>query len=109
MSTAVYSTQLAAQKAFNGTLDVLVPTGFILVVRDIDVSFFGNGTTGSFNFFGNISNELWGVAFAASGFQTAQWRGRQVFETGQMFQLTTTGGSGHWPDFQISGYKLTLP
>lgn len=105
----IYSTQLAAQVNYVGLLDVLVPSGFILVVRDIDATFGNNAYTASINFLGNINNELFGHVFPSGGFSWVQWQGRQVFETGQMFQISVGSGGANGVGFQVSGYKLALP
>lgn len=61
-------------------------------------------------FLGNIGQVLAYFNYTVNTFETFQWRGRQVFEAGQQFQLTNAVGSS-FPgySFQVSGYKLLLP
>lgn len=106
----VYSIQLAAHASYIGTLDVLVPPGYKLVVRDIDLWHNASSAAADFQFLGNIPNQiLWLQSWAAGAFGFGQWRGRQVFETGQLFQIIVNDSGGAGVSFQVSGYQLSLP
>lgn len=87
-----------------------MPTGFILVVRDIDSWHNASGGAAQLLFLGNITNQtLSGREWSSSDTSAWQWQGRQVFETGQMFQIIASDAGGHGVSFQVSGYKLALP
>lgn len=109
MSQAVYSVQLAAQHDYVGTLDVLVPSGFKTVVRDIDFSWLSSTASRALYFYGNIGNILWAEQATVSAFGIGNWRGRAVFEAGQKFQIVCVSTSADGFDFQVNGYHLALP
>lgn len=106
----VYSVQLAAQANYIGSLLVLVPTGYKLVVRDIDAWHNASGGAAQLLFQGNITHQtLAGRQWSASDSSAWQWTGRQVFETGQSFLMVATDAGGNGISFQVSGYHLLLP
>lgn len=110
MASPVYSFQLAAQVNYIGTLDVLVPSGVKLVVRDIDCFHNASGGSADILFQGNVTNlTLWWTFWGGSDTGPGQWRGRQVFETGQKFRIVANDAGGIGVSFQVSGYQLTLP
>lgn len=106
----VYSVQLAAQANYIGTLIVLVPVGFKLVLRDIDAWHNASGGAAQLLLQGNITHQtLAGREWSSSDSSAWQWTGRQVFEAGQEFLLVATDAGGNGISFQASGYKLVLP
>jgi hypothetical protein len=108
----VYSVQLAAQALYHGQLQVLVPTGYKLVVRRIDAYSDTLGYQSNIKFRGNIIQPIWAYTWQPMTFGPANWDGRQVFEAGQSFYIScdpSSGGSLAQVNFQVSGYKLALP
>lgn len=101
----VYSTRFIAWSTSTIPPAYKVPSGYIAIVRDIDV--YSGG--------GQIINWVASVNlvahFAAGQFtiealaQTAQWRGRQVLEAGEDLVFASDGPT----DGLISGYLLSLP
>lgn len=82
-----------------------VPTGYVAIVRDVDVLSHGGAMI-------NWVVSVNGVAdFAAGQFtiealnQTGQWRGRQVVNAGEELVFESDGPT----DGLISGYLLSLP
>jgi hypothetical protein len=104
MPTSVYSERLAAQAGYTGTLDVFAPTGFTMVVRDMDVVYDG-GSAGEMSVIGTAGQIIW-FCSAPGGAEIFQWRGRQVFSQGEFFSMQVNSGSF---DFTVSGYHLALP
>lgn len=110
MASAVYSLRLFAAGGLTsaaGTVGPVVPAGLVYVLRDIDAleitgtrpaEWFLAGQTGVsiVNFF---------ISAAADPGNT-QWRGRQVYNTGERIGFTVATGT--W-SIAASGYQLTLP
>ena len=101
----VYSTRFLAWSADMTPPPFAVPTGYVAIVRDLDV-WSGGGAI--------INWELQvveGAHFAAGQFteeslaQTAQWRGRQVLLPGEDLAFSADGVT----DGLCSGYLLALP
>lgn len=106
----VYSAQLAAQADYIGTLLVLVPAGYKLVVRDIMAFHNASGQPAQLVWDGNITNQnIWWAQWTSTQTGFVQWTGRQVFEAGQSMQFVASDAGGHGVSFQVSGYKLLLP
>lgn len=101
----VYSTRFMGWAAETIPPLFEVPTGYVAVVRDIDVLSHGGALI-------NWVVSINGVAdFAAGQFtilalnQTGEWRGRQVMNPGDQLVFQSDGPT----DGLISGYLLTLP
>jgi hypothetical protein len=103
----VYSVQFLCLAPLLAHNFVEVPEGSIMVVRDIDV-FEASGDASTFMAWeGPSGNTLWLVAGqTAPTTRTYQWRGRQVFNPGESWDLHSI--SGTW-DAQVSGYLLSTP
>ena len=102
----VYSTELARAHAYTGTQTVVAPPGIVIVLRDVD-SYVSADLTGAINVYlrgdgGEIID--WWVCDVDTTI-VHQWRGRQVFESGQSFSLTSDGPA----DWRCSGYELIAP
>ncbi len=102
---AVYSTRFLAWAASESPPPYVVPTGYVAVVRDLDVWSGGGSMI-------NWQLAINGVAkFAAGQFtiesvaQVAQWRGRQVVQAGELLFFSADGAV----DGLVSGYLLTIP
>lgn len=108
--TDVYSTVLASGiiTDTDPPVDTPCPAGFVMVVRDIDIT----TNTGIFvNEFvvydTTLGNTIWlAVASPPPLLQWFGFRGRQVFPVGTGFSLQSTQGT--W-GYRVSGYLLTAP
>lgn len=91
----------------HGPVGPIVPDGVVWVVRDMDI----NGVTDTVGDVLAVASPTLGNLFivriltGGSG-DNKQWRGRQVFNTGEWLKVTSFQGT--W-DVTISGYALTLP
>lgn len=104
MTPPVYSSQLAAAQDFSGDLVVPVGAGVVVVVRDLDVYFGGIGGA-NVKLLGSEGQVIDAFSWEPLSSGTHQWRGRQVFNSGQTITLRTTVGC----DLSLSGYVLTAP
>lgn len=105
MGLQVYSTRFTAWAAEEFPDTYTVPTGFLAIVRDVDVSSGG----------GAMINWVWGIngickvgggQFTIEALnQFQQWRGRVCVQAGEVIYAEADGST----DGQISGYLLTLP
>lgn len=101
--SVVYSTRFLAWAEEELATPYVVPTGYLVIVRDVDVS--SNG--------GAITNWVWGIngICKISGgqftiealLQHQEWRGRQVVNAGEAIYFQ----SDQPTDGAISGYLLT--
>lgn len=102
---SVYSTRFAAVQGLNGTLDLVFPAGFIVVLRDLDV-YNGSGGVASVFLRGNAGQAIyvhrWEVGDGASH---EQWRGRQVLTPPEGASITCSLAM----DVTLSGYLLSAP
>lgn len=105
MALAVYSIRFMAWAATELGPSFTCPPGYVCVVRDADIYSGGGAMI-------NWDISINGLAhFAAGQFtiealaQTAQWRGRQVFNAGEILTFASDGPT----DGMISGYQLLLP
>lgn len=75
------------------------------MLRDLDC-YYGGILSASVYLIGNQGQTIWYNGFAANGGgQYASWRGRQVLNAGDGFQLNATEPT----DVTLSGYQLTTP
>jgi hypothetical protein len=103
----IYSVNFVSANTGAGSLVYPVPTGFVAILRDLDV--YNNSAITAELF---LEDTVSGVAIARfdvtgpsdSGSKT--WRGRQVFEAGGGFTLRASAGT--W-DCRASGYLLIAP
>jgi hypothetical protein len=106
----VYSRNLIAVHAFAGTLNFVVPTDEVHILRDAD--FYINTIVPTASAF--LVDGITGGAFFHAGVTAADigsptwvgWRGRQVFGPGTTYTLEVAGDT--W-DIRVSGYVLTYP
>lgn len=110
MARDIYSLRIFAHASLQsgaGNVGPFVPTGFVYIVRDMDVNE-TSGTNGSLLIVRNqVSGNLWTPTRSTT--TTAkdwQWRGRQVYSEGE--QVVFFAASGTWA-IACSGYQLTLP
>lgn len=78
-----------------------VPDGFVYVVRDIDG--WSESAAGADVYLGVTGNRAI-LLKVASNVVGCQWRGRQVYSAGNIFQAFPTQANFH---LKISGYKLS--
>jgi hypothetical protein len=101
---SIYSTRFLLQgDAAVGSYSYLGPSGFVVIVRDVDVVIPAAAAAGS------CALGIDGVFFAGSpaftdAFSTWSWRGRQVLEAGETLQVGI-GVAGC--SFCVSGYLLS--
>lgn len=110
MARNVYSIRIFSSggvAAPAGTVGPTVPSGFVYVVRDLDVV----ELTGNSGVYMDLMSPTLGPMVRISradttSFGHASWRGRQVYGPGEQVGVKAT--SGLW-SVTISGYQLTLP
>lgn len=105
MASPVFSVSILQEQGLNGSRSLFVPTGFVWVLRDLDVyknhlplpldQLFVIGDNGQTIIYNDWSSVDAGRVYA--------WRGRQVVATGII--VTTNCAM----DVSISGYALSLP
>jgi hypothetical protein len=107
MPSPVYSTRLFEALALTTNVGYTVPAGVRAVLRDVDIFIGAHGTETAFAILGGMGQVIWyvDVASATTG-QSFQWRGRQVFNPGDIISFVA---SANGVDVSASGYLLTLP
>ena len=101
----VYSTRFINVAGFTGDAAFEVPSGYIAVVRDIDVVVFEPGA-GTVEAGLGGSSVFWGYTWSfvtVLGWES--WRGRQVLNAGEQLVLHSNAAM----DMMASGYLLSLP
>lgn len=80
-----------------------VPSGYVAVIRDLDV-WSGGGSIINWTLAVNTVAKIAGGAFTLiSEQQVATWRGRQIVQAGEFITFTSDGAT----DGMVSGYLLT--
>jgi len=98
----VYSKRLISGRNITSASET-VPSGFVWVVRCIDVFFGGGVVGGTWDVTGDAGQTFaWGSVTALLA-SLQSWRGRQVLEAGVTLGFT----SGPGLDVTISGYQLS--
>lgn len=100
----VYSTRIWEGRNVN-VLSYTVPSGYRLVLRDIDTFFGGGIGGGAANYVGTLGQTFAYASFTGLISELVSWRGRQVFEPGETIRMV----SGPGVDVTASGYLLELP
>lgn len=98
-----YSTRLLGWSASMIPPPYEVPTGYIIVVRDIDVWSGGGAMINWQVYVNDFAKFAAGQFTVESVAQTAQWRGRQILNAGEFLVFESDGPT----DGLISGYLLT--
>jgi hypothetical protein len=101
----VYSVRLFEALRLSGNLGYTCPAGVATVLRDVDATVYGNSGTAQFYVGGAVGQFIWLIEAGAGAAESYQWRGRQVFNPGD---IITFSAGGMW-DITASGYHLTLP
>lgn len=106
MAAPVYTSLLLARSVPGAsTTAFLVPAGFRCVVRCIDI-FEGNPGGAIVEAAGNSGVVFWAAGpNLTSTFNVYQWRGRQVVDEGDQFEVSNTLGL----NIYATGYLLSLP
>ena len=101
---SVYSTLLISQQGVSGSLSYDVPTGYVLVVRDVDIYIHGDLISTTYYVTDNESDATfaWSASPEAGDPGLYSWRGRKVVNAGS--GITVSGGGTY--DVNISGYLL---
>jgi hypothetical protein len=98
----VYSTQFIAWSDETNPPAFEVPTGYVLVLRDIDVVS-GGGSIINWEAGATPGSKIAGGQFTVESIiQHQQWRGRQVFNAGEFIYFASDGAT----DGRVSGYLL---
>lgn len=106
MSAYIYSTRLFKQKNLLGTGMFVVPSGFVCVVREVDIFSLGPLVPALFTFQGPDGENIWAQYTVASKAGSFQWVGRAVFDAGDTMYFNWFVSSG---DVYASGYLLSSP
>lgn len=102
----VYSDRFLEELGLNGTATYTVPAGLVAIVRDIDAYAAGPlSSNAHLRFTGYLGETLWFFVVSAQQQASGQWRGRQVFRSGEGFGIVTDSAF----DVRVSGYLLTAP
>jgi hypothetical protein len=102
MAALVYSHRFMAWAAQTFPTPYVVPSGYVAVVRDIDI-WSGGGAIIQWTVAINTIARFVGGAFTVTSVQqVAQWRGRQILNAGEELTFAATGAL----DGAISGYLL---
>lgn len=102
----VYSTRLYAALDLHGNEGYTVPGGYVCVLRDVDIFSYSSGSESGFALEGDLGQVIWYVLVPPDTTQSYQWRGRQVFNPGDIITFNASAGSF---DVTASGYLLYLP
>jgi hypothetical protein len=98
-----YSTRLLAWQSTATPTPFTVPTGYVCVVRDLDI-WSGGGSIINWTLAVDRVCKLAGGAFTViSEQQVATWRGRQVVPEGEIIEVLLDGAT----DGAVSGYLLS--
>jgi hypothetical protein len=109
MARPVYSTRFIQQHGLSGSASFAVPSGYVAVVRDVD-TFIGTPVgANTLYFHGALGQAIWFTEGTIGQSQYASWRGRQVFEPGETFDVQADVGVLDAYDVTVSGYLLALP
>lgn len=101
---SVYSVRLLAWAASTEPPPYLVPEGYVVVIRDLDV-WSGGGALINWQMGINEVAKIAAGQFTIEALaQTATWRGRQIVQAGELIYFTSDGAT----DGAISGYRLTV-
>lgn len=104
---AIYSTKFVEQKGMTLDYFYVVPSGYVAVVRCIDVYQGAVLSDNSLYFQGNAGQAIHKWEGGLDQDVISQWTGRQVFNPGDTFTFHNVGGFA-W-DFTASGYLLVAP
>jgi hypothetical protein len=101
----IYSVKLYAAQGTTGSGPIVVPAGYVIVLRDCDV-YSDNVLPGNFFLHGSAGQTIWYHGFDLdAGRAYASWRGRQVVVAGDTFDVSCD----ITVDVTLSGYRLTAP
>lgn len=108
MARPVYSSRFIQQRGLSSSTSFAVPSGFIAVVRDLDA--YCDATLGFADLFleGATGQAIAWHHWDATTQDQFQWRGRQVYEPGELIVVTASTGIGVGVDVTVCGYLLTL-
>lgn len=99
----VYSVRFLGWSASSTPPPYTVPEGYVAIVRDVDVTS-GGGAMTNFALVINTVAVIWRGQFTVESVgQSAQWRGRQVLNPGDILDFASDVAT----DGAVSGYLLT--
>lgn len=109
MARPVYSTRFIQAHGLTSTASYTVPAGFIAVVRDVDTWISTPIGLNALFLHGALGQAIWQTSATIGESQYGSWRGRQVFEPGELVEVEADVGALDAYDVTVSGYLLTLP
>lgn len=108
MAQPVYSTRFIHSHGLTGTVQYMVPAGVVAVVRDVDAYI---GTPAGLNnlyLHGALGQTIWWTSATIGESQYSSWRGRQVYQEGEIVEVEADVGLLDAYDVTVSGYLLTI-
>jgi hypothetical protein len=104
----IYSTRFLSGKGGNGSFPYVVPTGYVVVLRDVDVY---ADVVGASQFFlqGDAGQAIWWNKWDPGDAGYGSWRGRQIMYAGETFTANCDAAPLDGIDYAVSGYLLTAP
>lgn len=103
----LYSKRLLSSDFATGPINAVVPAGYIWVVRDIDLMWFGPPENDQASVSWEGVGQIFQCVGEASVEQHFQWQGRQVGNAGDTLQFLAEQ-YGNWTAL-VSGYELSTP
>lgn len=104
---AIYSTRFLQQVGASLDFFYEVPTGFVAVLRCVDVYQGAVLSSNSLYLQGALAQTIHKWTGGDDQDVISQWTGRQVFSEGETITMHNVGGFD-W-DYTLSGYLLTAP
>jgi hypothetical protein len=105
----VYSERFIAVQDSTDAVVYTVVSGFKAVIRDVDLYWGATVGVSTFYLKGSAGNVIAVFASTPTEETALTWRGRQVINEGESFELTGYLADGAAYDAAISGYLLSLP
>jgi hypothetical protein len=102
----LYSISLFQANGIVGSSVLIVPAGYLWVIRNVDVYVAAPLLSSvDVRMLGTAGQTIWWLTTDADTTQHAQWEGRQVLPSGEHLTFSTTGAA----DITASGYQLLEP
>ncbi len=102
---SIYSVRFLQAVAGSGPYTYTVPAGKVAIARDLDA--YGNVIGASSIFLeGALGQAIWYAAWNPTDDKAQSWRGRQVYESGDVIKVQCNPAPLDGIDFTLSGYLL---
>ena len=106
MPEPVYSQRLLSAKGASGTATYIVPAGYVVVIRCLDM--YASVTAAADLFLqGEVGQAIMWQHWPINGQAHAQWQGRHAFKAGEGVTVTASVGPIDGIDYTLFGYVLT--